>query len=134
MKDPPKKAKAALQTCAKLVAMHVRNEMEDFHCKHLDDAQMKELNPIIRKAIYQTLRNLFFLKKGTKKQRLVAIQQIHFLFLTLPDYWEHPDLNDQDRVDEDELSEREMTKRMGCSAATDAARRSSSSFGIIWCV
>src|SRR5262249_37204518 len=113
MKDPPKKAKTALQTWAKLLAMHVRNEMEDFHCKHLDDAQLRELNPIIRKAIYQTLRNLFFLKKGTKKQRLVAIQQIHFVFLSLPDYWEDPDLTEQDRADEDELSEREMTKKMG---------------------
>ena len=113
MKDPPKKAKTVLQTWAKLIAMHVRNEMEDFHRKHLDDAQMKELNPIIRKAIYQTLRNLFFLKNGTKKQRLVAIQQIHFLFLTLPDYWEDPDLTEKDRADEGELAEREMTKQMG---------------------
>ena len=31
---------------AKLIAAVVRNSMEDFHCKHLSDAQMKELNPI----------------------------------------------------------------------------------------
>ena len=40
---------------AKIIAMTVRNEMEDFHVKHLSDAQMKELNPIIRNAIYTTL-------------------------------------------------------------------------------
>ena len=77
MKDLAKKAKVALQTWARVIAMHVRNEMEEFHCQHLSDDQMKELNPIIRKAIYATLRQLYFLKKGTKKQRLVAVQIIH---------------------------------------------------------
>ena len=33
------------------LAMVVRNAMEDFHCRHLSDEQMKELNPIIRNAI-----------------------------------------------------------------------------------
>jgi hypothetical protein len=37
---------------AKVVALHVRNEMEDFHCKHLSDDQMKELKWIIRKATW----------------------------------------------------------------------------------
>jgi hypothetical protein len=113
MKDLAKKDKAAVQTWAKVIAMHVRNEMEDFHCQHLSDAQMKELNPIIRKAIYETLRQLYFLKKGTRKQRLVAVQSIHYLFLLLPDYWEAPDLTEEERADEDRLVEMEMTKRMG---------------------
>jgi hypothetical protein len=113
MKDLPKTARRALQTWAKLIAMHVRNKMEDFHCKHLGDAQMKELNPIIRKAIYETLRQMFFLKKGTRKQRLVAIQNIHFLFLLLPNYWEDPELTDEDRADEDKLAAMPITKRMG---------------------
>ncbi len=112
MKDLSKKAKEALQTWAKVIAMHVRNEMEDFHGEYLSDAQMKELNPIIRKAIYETLRQFYFLKKGTKKQRLVAIQSIHRLFLLLPDYWEAPDLTEEDRADEDKLAEMDMTKRM----------------------
>ncbi len=113
MKDLPQAAKRALQTWAKIIAMHVRNEMEDFHCEHLSDDQMKELNPIVRKAIYQTLRLLYFLKKGTKKQRLVAIQGIHHLLLLLPDYWEDPDLIEQERAEEDEMAERDMTKRIG---------------------
>ena len=37
------------------IAMVVRNEMENFHVKHLSDEQMKELNPIIRKAICTAL-------------------------------------------------------------------------------
>lgn len=35
--------------------MHVRNEMEDFHVKYLSDAQMKELSPIIRQAIFDVV-------------------------------------------------------------------------------
>jgi hypothetical protein len=42
-------------SAAKLIAIVVRNCMEDFHVKHLSDAQMKELNPIIRNAIYTAL-------------------------------------------------------------------------------
>ena len=40
---------------AKLIAALVRNSMENFHCKYLSDAQMKELNPIIRNAIYTAM-------------------------------------------------------------------------------
>lgn len=36
---------------AKFVAIVVRNALEDFHAKYLTDAQMAELNPIIRNAI-----------------------------------------------------------------------------------
>ena len=42
---------------AKAIAAYVRCYMEDFHCKHLSDAQMKELNPIIRNAIYTFLKD-----------------------------------------------------------------------------
>jgi hypothetical protein len=86
--------------------------MEDFHCAHLSDDQMKELNPIIRTAIYQTLRQIYFLKKGSKKQRLVAIQEIHHLLLMLPVYWEDPDLTDKERADEDALAKMDMVKNM----------------------
>lgn len=40
---------------AKAIAAYVRMHMEDFHHKHLSDEQMKELNPIIRNAIYTFL-------------------------------------------------------------------------------
>ena len=40
---------------AKAIAAYIRMYMEDFHCKHLTDEQMKELNPILRNAIYTFL-------------------------------------------------------------------------------
>jgi hypothetical protein len=43
---------------AMVVAMAVRNEMEDFHHEHLSDEQMAELNPIIRNAIATALFSL----------------------------------------------------------------------------
>jgi hypothetical protein len=42
---------------AKLIASYVRNNIEDFHFKYLNDDQMKELNPLIRNAIYSALIN-----------------------------------------------------------------------------
>ena len=36
------------QHFAAYIAMVVRNAMEDFHCEHLTDEQMMELNPIVR--------------------------------------------------------------------------------------
>ena len=35
------------QDLAMYIAMAVRNAMEDYHCEHLSDEQMKELNPIV---------------------------------------------------------------------------------------
>jgi len=35
--------------------MVVRNATEEFHAEHLTDEQMRELNPIIRNAIYTAL-------------------------------------------------------------------------------
>jgi hypothetical protein len=37
---------------AMLFSMHIRNEMEEFHVKHLDDHQMKKLNQMIRQAVF----------------------------------------------------------------------------------
>ncbi len=122
MKDLPKKAKVSLQTWAKVIAMHVRNEMEDFHCEHLSDAQVKELNPIVRRAIYETLRQLYFLKKGTKKRRAVAVQHVHHLLLLVPDYWEDPDLTEEERGKEDDFAETEMVKSMALFG-TDRSRQ-----------
>ena len=46
------------QEIAMFLAMVVRNAMEDFHAKHLSDEQMRELNPIVRNAIYTGLQAL----------------------------------------------------------------------------
>lgn len=40
---------------AKSVAYYVRNGIEDFHKDYLSDDQMRELNPLIRNAIYTFL-------------------------------------------------------------------------------
>lgn len=40
---------------AKAIAAHVRNGIENFHCKYLSDDNMREINPRIRNAIYTFL-------------------------------------------------------------------------------
>ena len=40
---------------AKAISAYIRNQIEDFHANYLSDEQMKELNPIIRNAIYTYL-------------------------------------------------------------------------------
>lgn len=49
------KLKNDLNFKAKAIAAYIRLNMEDFHCEHLSNAQMKELNPLIRNAIYTFL-------------------------------------------------------------------------------
>ena len=67
---------------AKLIAAIVRNQMEDFHCKHLSDEQMKELNPIIRNSIYTAL--IYMNEKPTS--------MLGYYHLWVPDYWEDCEL------------------------------------------
>ena len=56
--------------------------MEDFHCKYLSDVQVKELNPIIRNAIYTAL-----IKLDEDPQKLGAYYEKF-----IPDYWEDCEL------------------------------------------
>jgi hypothetical protein len=80
---------------ALLLSMYIRNEMENYHCKHLSDEQMKELNPIIRNAVYKFLRLLEEADGDPDDQRSKAADAIiDFQELLLPDYWELP--NEQD--------------------------------------
>ena len=55
--EPPELTEET-QTVATYISMVVRNAMEDFHCEHLSDGQMKELNPIIRNAIGTALHTV----------------------------------------------------------------------------
>lgn len=87
-----------LATIAKVIAMEVRNSMEDFHVKHLTDEQMNELNPIIRNAIYSALVLLRFAGDETdvaKNQN--AIAGVSRLLMMVPKYWEEPELTDDAR-------------------------------------
>jgi len=75
----------SMQTYAKYIAMVVRNAMEDFHCKHLTDEQMKELNPIIRNAIYTAIYGFMTAERSAKSKRYAE-----HMFRMIPAYWEGP--------------------------------------------
>ena len=70
---------------AKYIAMVVRNAMEDFHCKHLSDEQMKELNPIIRNAIYTAIYAY-----ENHQQSDSSKQFVEYHLMSIPKYWEEP--------------------------------------------
>ena len=84
-----------LTLVAKLIAMNVRNEMENFHVKHLSDDQMKTLNPIIRNAIYSALVGMYYAGDETKpKRNRAALSWLNFIMMVVPKYWEEPELTD----------------------------------------
>ena len=68
--------------------MVVRNAMEDFHCEHLTDEQMRELNPIIRNAIYSGLHALANYDTSPGARAFVDHQAA-----LVPGYWEKPELH-----------------------------------------
>jgi hypothetical protein len=74
---------------AQLIAMVVRNTMEDFHVAHLTDVQMAELNPIIRGAIVTALHAMRHAKRHKAALAFLSFQQA-----LIPDYWEPPVLTD----------------------------------------
>lgn len=77
-----------LKASAKYIAMVVRNEVEDFHCAYLTDDQMRELNPIIRNAIYTALFNVSQAALGVTALKAF----VDFHMRTIPRYWEEPKL------------------------------------------
>ena len=86
MNKPPRAVKED-QQLASYIAMVIRNAMEDFHCRHLTDDQMKELNPIVRNAVCTALHAFNNCEKADAAARFVA-----FNFRMIPDYWEQPEL------------------------------------------
>jgi hypothetical protein len=79
-----------------IVALEIRNAMEDFHCKYLSDAQMKELNPIIRKAIIRALvrtdesERRYKAKKRDKDIKDIVLGLHEMAIISIPYYWERP--------------------------------------------
>lgn len=73
---------------SKIVALEIRNELENFHVKHLTDAQMEELNPLIRNAVYNSLFGLANMEKHEN-----CLQTVGWLLNNIPEYWEEPVLN-----------------------------------------
>lgn len=64
---------------AKTIAAYVRQNIEDFHARYLNDEQMKELNPLIRNAIFSFLEDYETGKIG----KIWGTR-----LLNCPDYWE----------------------------------------------
>lgn len=75
------------QKMAMFLAMVVRNAIEDFHCKHLSDEQMKVLNPIIRNAICTGLHAIEYYDVSEG-----AGSFVNFQTQAIPKYWEPPEL------------------------------------------
>lgn len=75
------------QHFATYIAMVVRNAMEDFHCEHLTDEQMMQLNPIVRNAICTALHAFNHYERDGEARKFVDFQ-----FRMIPRYWETPDL------------------------------------------
>ena len=67
------------------LAMVVRNGMEDFHCKHLTNEQMKQLNPIIWNSICTVLHAF-----NCYEQSDVGATFVNFNQHMIPTYWEPP--------------------------------------------
>lgn len=82
-----KQLQDSLRWQAKLIAIVVRNAMEDFHCEHLSDAQMKELNPIIRNAVYTALYSIHYCLRSERIAAFIKHQSE-----MIPVYWETPEL------------------------------------------
>jgi hypothetical protein len=68
-----------------VVAMLVRNALEDFHVAHLSDTQMKELNRLIRYGIYDAVTMIETMAAYPEKQ-----QFYDWLVDSIPGYWEIP--------------------------------------------
>lgn len=68
-----------------IIAMQVRNALEEFHIANLSDAQMKVLNQTIRYAIDNAVELTETLDSNATKQRGYA-----WLVEMIPDYWEIP--------------------------------------------
>ena len=72
---------------ALLHAMIIRNALEDFHVKYIPNQHMKELNTIIRDAVYTAITLIDKpVRDGRQKEALAWIG------MSLPDYWEDPKL------------------------------------------
>jgi hypothetical protein len=74
---------------ARYVAMVIRNAMEDFHCEHLSDEQMKQLNPIVRNAVCTAFHAFQNYERSDRDRRFVDHQMN-----MIPAYWESPKLLD----------------------------------------
>lgn len=78
-----------LQAQAMIIAVAVRNAMEDFHCEHVPNELMPELNRAVRAGVMEapTLLDL----AASDDPTLARGAQAALAFLQPPDYWEPPE-------------------------------------------
>ena len=86
-KDPTDKKDSTMRNYTKYLAIVIRNAMEDFHYKYLSEEQMKELDPIIRNAIYTAL---YAIENQGRSSRAIEYMKYHSLMITK--YQEEPEL------------------------------------------
>jgi len=72
---------------AKYVAMVVRLAMDDFHRQHLSDEQMRQLNPVIRDAVFTAIYAC-----QTSGQCPQSKYFVDYHRAMIPRYWEEPEL------------------------------------------
>jgi hypothetical protein len=77
----------AMKIQSNFISIVIRNAMEDFNTEHLSDAQMKELDPLIRNAVYTALYSMQYHKDSFKAKEFMSYQ-----LGMIPDYWEDPEL------------------------------------------
>lgn len=79
---------AGMKIISQIVALSVRNNIENFHVRYLSDSQMKELNPLIRKGVYEALFTL-----ANYNNNVYCQEWINYLARSIPSYWEEPELD-----------------------------------------
>jgi len=78
-----------MKDMATFIAVVVRNAVETFHTKHLSDAQMSELNQIVRDSAFTAL-HAARLRGASETARAWRDYQLEHI----PPYWESPELLD----------------------------------------
>ncbi|MEO8683177.1 MAG: hypothetical protein ABI665_29300 [Vicinamibacterales bacterium] len=91
MSDTTRVTEDDRKAMASYIAMVVRNTLEHFHREHLNDDQMRQLNPLIRNAIYTAMYAASEVSSGDP----AAAVFMKFNVGLIPDYWEAPTLLDE---------------------------------------
>lgn len=79
------------QQLAQLCAIHVRNALEDIHAEddgRLPDSSMKEVNTLVRDAIYEVLMAGEIQEDPEKEKNRLWF--LDFLRNSIPHHWEAP--------------------------------------------
>jgi hypothetical protein len=89
-------SREALVQAAMVIARFVRDALEDFHCDHLTDEQMAELNPLVRKGIVEALVIIEALTSPDPELRAGA--EAALALNAPPSDWEQPEVPDLDET------------------------------------